>query len=164
MPFARFGRTAACSRGDGKKIWRMAAHEGHLGRLAVRAYLVAAASWPTMSGRSSLMWRLSVTSKFPGCDWSITSRAPPGSPASRSTRTENRKTMPCSFRATRLSTRASAPSSINATSRRLSLSTCHRLPPRKRLALDFDLFDGFIGLDLAPDRAPEWHAIAKAYL
>src|SRR5215813_526086 len=118
----------------------------------------------TMSGRSSLMWRLSVISKFPGCDWSITSRAPPGSPASRSTRTENRKTMPCSFRATRLSTRASESSSINATSRRLSLSTCRRLPPRKRSALDFDLFDGFIGLDLAPDRAPEWHAIAKAYL
>src|SRR5215510_14812039 len=43
MPFARFGRTAACSRGDGKKIWRMAAHEGHLGRLVVRAYLVALA-------------------------------------------------------------------------------------------------------------------------
>src|SRR5262249_29690297 len=37
-------------------------------------------------------------------------------------------------------------------------------PTRKRSALDFDLFDGFIGLDLAPDRAPEWHAIAKAYL
>src|SRR5262249_51812002 len=89
---------------------------------------------------------------------------PPGSPPARSTRTETRKTTPCSFRATKLSTRASASSSINATSRRLSLSTCHRLPPRKRLALDFDLFDGFIGLDLAPDRAPEWHAIAKAYL
>src|SRR5262249_44203892 len=44
MPFARFGRTAACSRGAiGRKFVAMAAHEGQLGRLAVRAYLVACA-------------------------------------------------------------------------------------------------------------------------
>src|SRR5262249_5463293 len=76
----------------------------------------------------------------------------------------NGKSILCSLRATSLSPRAWAWSSINATSERWSLSICPRLPPRKRLALDFDLFDGFIGLDLAPDRAPEWHAIAKAYL
>src|SRR5262249_10248968 len=183
MSFARFGRTAACSRGDGKKIWRMAAHEGHLGRLAVRAYLVALAATLGGCSASEVVQNLPPTNAIdlaqpnhrrvvadnvraiiPNVasvgDLEISGvrlvdhlKAPPGSPASRSTRTENRKTMPCSFRATRLSTRASASSSINATSRRLSLSTCHRLPPRKRLALDFDLFDGFIGLDLAPDRA-----------
>src|SRR5262249_3879791 len=44
MPFARGGRTAACPRGAiGRKFVAMAAHEGQLGRLVVRAYLVALA-------------------------------------------------------------------------------------------------------------------------
>src|SRR5262249_51323615 len=195
MPFARFGRMAACGRGRSEENltqWPRAKGNGIAllsGRICGRLQCpwaaarrarwsricrplprspcrsrTTAASSPTTSGQSSPMWRLSETSKFPGCGWSITSRVRPGSPVSRSTRTGNRKTMPCSFRATRLSTRASASSSINATSRRLSLSTCRRLPPRKRLARDVDLFDELIDLDLAPDRAPEWHAIAKAYV
>src|SRR6266567_2880122 len=43
-----------------------------------------------------------------------------------------------------------------------SVSTCHR---EKRLILDFATFiAALMELELATDRAPEWHAIAKAYV
>src|SRR5215467_9422559 len=113
MPFARFGRTAACSRGDGKKIWRMAAHEGHLGRLAVRAYLVALAA--TLGGCSAS---------------EVVQNLPPAN-AIDLAQPNYRRVVADNVRAIRLSTRASESSSINATSRRLSLSTCRRLPPEK---------------------------------
>src|SRR5499427_3005965 len=171
MPFARFGRTAACSRGDGKKIWRMAAHEGHLGRLAVRAYLVALAATLGGCSASEVVQNLppanaidlaqpnyrrvvadNVRAIIPNVasvgDLEISGvrlvdhlKGPAWLTCLKVDAHGRPQTMPCSFRATRLSTRASESSSINATSRRLSPSTCRRLPPRKRSARDVDLLD-----------------------
>src|SRR5262245_40330269 len=75
---------------------------------------------------------------------------------------ENRRTRPCSFKATKSSTHASASWSISAITRHTSVSTC-RLLGRKKTAPDRRRA-GSIVLLLATDRAPERHRLAKAYV
>src|SRR5215471_9041208 len=149
-----------------RKSGAIASHQGQLGRLAVCAYLAALATALAGCSASEVVQNLTpataidlpqpnyrrvvadnVRAVIPNVgsvgDLEISGvrlvdhlKGPAWLTCLKVDAHGNLRIMPCSFKATRLSTRASVSSSINATNRHSSPSTCRHLSPRKRSALD----------------------------